>query len=250
MLNFPNSHQEEIIERIGDRAETVEDRLEDIPKGRTNPSLEDLTIHSAKRYRLGVVFIDINGFSDYMSDNDDEDTLFMLNVFIPEIMELVRDFDGKLEKNTGDGVLAYFGAGDGDEEAVETLLEYIATVKWALEYHINPTLEDHSVETISISTGSAYDNVYISRIGAHSGNQQMNRLTAVSTGANVASELEDKAGMNDHFVNDGVYQYSDGENGWGQYLKYEGKHSGFTWGSEAKGYDTAQYYKFTGIWEE
>jgi class 3 adenylate cyclase len=197
-----------------------------------------------------MVFVDINGFSDYMSDNDDEDTLFMLNLFIPEIMELVRDFDGKLEKNTGDGILAYFGAGADDEDAVETLLEYIATVKWSLKYHINPTLEDYGVETISISTGSAYDNVYISRIGAHSGNQRMNRLTAVATGANVASELEGMAGTNEHFVNNGVYEYADDENGWGQYLKYIDKHHGFTWGSEIKGYDTAEYYKFTGIWQE
>jgi len=249
VANFPNSHQEEIIERIADRAETVEERLEDIPKGRTTPSLEDLSIHSAKKYRLGVVFVDINDFSDYVSRNDDEDTLFMLNVFIPEIMELVRDFDGKLEKNTGDGILAYFGAGDGDTEAVETLLEYIATVKWSLKYHVNPTLEDHDVETISISTGSAYDSVYISRIGAHSGNQRMNRLTAVASGANVASELEDMAGKNDHYVNNGVHQYSD-DDGWGKYVKHVGTHSGFTWGSEGSGYDTAQYYKFTGIWEE
>ncbi|WP_241211168.1 adenylate/guanylate cyclase domain-containing protein [Halorubrum lacusprofundi] len=161
MPNFPDSHQEEIIERIGERAETVEERLEDIPRGRTNPSLEELTIHSAKKYRLGIVFVDINDFSNYMSRNDDEDTLFMLNVFIPEIMELVRDFDGKLEKNTGDGILAYFGAGEDDGDAVETLLEYIATVKWALKYHVNPELEDNDVETISISTGSAYDTVSV-----------------------------------------------------------------------------------------
>ncbi|WP_435159836.1 adenylate/guanylate cyclase domain-containing protein [Haladaptatus sp. DFWS20] len=249
MPNFPDSHQEEIVERIEERTETVEERLEDIPKGRTNPSLGDLTIHSAKRYRLGVVFVDINGFSDYMSDNDDEDTLFMLNVFIPEIMELVRDFGGKLEKNTGDGILAYFGAGDDDESAVETLLEYIATVKWTLDNHINPILEDHDIETISISTGSAYDNVYISRIGAHSGKQRMNRLTAVSSGANVASELEGMAGTNEHYVNDGVFKYADAENGWGQYLTRVGNHNGYKWGSTLNGYDTAQYYKFTGIWK-
>jgi len=76
-------------------------------------------------------------------------------------MELVRDFDGKLEKNTGDGILAYFGAGEDDGDAVETLLEYIATVKWALKYHVNPELEDNDVETISISTGSAYDTVSV-----------------------------------------------------------------------------------------
>jgi len=155
-----------------------------------------------------------------------------------------------LRKTPETGFLAYFGAGKDDEDAVETLLEYLATVKWALKYHINPTLEDHGVETISTSTGSAYDNVYISRIGAHSGKQRMNRLTAVSTGANVASELEGMAGTNEHYVNDGVYEYSDDENGWGQYLRDVDKHDGYTWGNELKGYDIAQYYKFTGIWQE
>jgi len=121
-------------------------------------------------------------------------------------------------------------------------------VKWTLNEHINPILEDNGIETISVSTGSAYSQVYISRIGAHSGNQRMNRLTAVSTGANRAAELEDMADTNEHYVNDGIYQYSDQEDGWGQYVKHVGDHSGYTWGSELKGYDTAQYYKFTGIW--
>lgn len=91
MATFPDSHQEEIEDRVKDRSDTIEERLEDIPRGRTMPAIEDLTLHSVKKYRLGMMFVDINGFSDYMYDNDDEDTLFMLNLFIPEIMELVRD---------------------------------------------------------------------------------------------------------------------------------------------------------------
>jgi len=82
MPNFPDSHQEEIIERIGGEQRPSKNDLK-ISRGRTNPSLEELTIHSAKKYRLGIVFVDINDFSNYMSRNDDEDTLFMLNVFIP-----------------------------------------------------------------------------------------------------------------------------------------------------------------------
>lgn len=250
MPSFSNAHQQEIIERIGERAETVEERLEDIPQGQTNPSLGDIRIHSAKKYRLGIVFIDINNFSNYTSENRDEDTLRMLNIFIPEIMELVRDFDGKLEKNTGDGILAYFGAGEDDKDAVETLLNYIATVRWTLKYYINPELEDRGVETISISTGSAYGTVYVSRIGVHSGNQRMNRLTAVSINANVASELEAMAGTGKHYVSDAIYKYSDNKSGWGQYLKRIGKHDGYTWGSRLSGKNPAHYYEFTGIWEE
>lgn len=237
------SDKDEIEERVEERRDTILDRLSDIPNGQTTPKLESLTIHSAKEYRLGMVFVDINDFSGYISRNDNEDTLFMLNLFIPEAMELVRDYDGKLEKNTGDGILAYFGAGENDGDAVENLLEYIATLKWALANHINPLLEEEGVETITISAGAAYSNVYISRIGAHSGNQQMNRLTAVSSGANVASELEDMADTNEYYVNDGVYENSDREDGWGQYLWDKGEHDGYLWGG-----DQAHYYNFSGIW--
>jgi len=34
-----------------------------------------------------------------------------MNVFMSEMITLVRDFDGRFEKNTGDGLMAYFGEG-------------------------------------------------------------------------------------------------------------------------------------------
>jgi class 3 adenylate cyclase len=243
MPSFSSSLKNDIEERIGDRKDTIDERLEEISSGQTKPRLESLTLHSAKEYRLGMVFVDINDFSGYISRNSDEETLFMLNLFVPEAMELVRDYDGKLEKNTGDGILAYFGAGDDDNEAVEILLEYLATLKWSLANQINPILDNKDIETITISAGAAYSSVYVSRIGAHSGNQQMNRLTAVSSGANAASELEDMAGTNQYFVNDGIYKNSDKEDGWGQYLYDRGRHEGYLWGGEK-----AHYYNFKGIW--
>lgn len=111
MPNFSSSLKDEIEDRIDDRVETVEERLENIPTDRKMPDLEDMTIHSAKRFRLGTVFIDINDSRGYMDRNGVEGTLFMLNNLIPELMELVREYNGYFEKNTGDGILAYFGAG-------------------------------------------------------------------------------------------------------------------------------------------
>lgn len=245
MPNFASSYKDEIEDRVEERRETVEERLEDIPRGRTMPDLEDMTIHSAKKFRLGMVFIDINDSTGYMKRNGVEDTLFMLNLLIPETMELVRDYDGYFEKNTGDGILAYFGAGEDDEDAVENLLEYLATVRWVLANQINPVLKDEGIEIVTISAGATYSGgSYISRIGVHS----MNRRTAVGHPANSAAKLEDIADQDDFYVNEGINTYSDSEDGWGQYVYRVERHEGFTWGSEAKGYDPADYYKFTGIW--
>jgi len=167
--------KEEIEERIGEQADLVEERLDNIPSGRSMPDREDMRMASAKKFKLGIVFIDINDFSTYADDNDEYDVLFMLNLFIPEIMEIVRDYDGYFEKNTGDGILAYFGVGESYADITETILEYFATVKYALANHVNQTLEDHGIEPITISGGAAMgENIYISRIGKHS----LNRRTA------------------------------------------------------------------------
>lgn len=77
----------------------------------------------------------------------------------------------------------------------------------------------------------------------------MSRRTAVGHAANSAATLEDKAGQDDFYVNEGINKFSDDKNGWGKYVYKVGRHEGFTWGSESTGYNPADYYKFSGIWE-
>ncbi|WP_255150370.1 adenylate/guanylate cyclase domain-containing protein [Halorarius halobius] len=235
----------DVEERVEDRAENVEERLEDIPSSYSMPDLEDMTIGTAKEFRLGAVFLDIAGFTEYTSNQDDEDVLFMLNLFVPEVMELVRDYDGYFEKNTGDGILAYFGAGDDNTAIAHTVLEYIASVKTTLADYVNPTLEDFGIEPISIKAGASIGDVYISRIGVHS----LNRRTAVGITANVASKLEDKADSNEYLVNHGINEYAhEGDSMWASHLTDEGSFSTYRWGSDANGWEDAHYYSFTGVW--
>lgn len=235
----------DVEERVEERSEEIEERLEDIPKGYTMPDPGDMTIGSAKRFRLGVVFVDIAGFTEYTKSNDPEDVLFMLNLFIPEVMELIRDHDGYFEKNTGDGILAYFGAGDDDEDIAEVVLDYIASVKTTLADYIHPILEENDIESISIKVGASLGNAHISRIGVHS----LNRRTAVGSTANMASELEDMASENEYFVNHGIHQAAEENDlGWAEYLSDEGSHGDWNWGSPITGWEDAHYYSFSGVW--
>lgn len=231
---------EEVFEDIEDHAELVDERLEDISEGETIPDLEDMRIHDAKKFRLGIVFIDINDFTQYTSDNPDKDVLFMLNVFVPKAMELVREMDGAFEKNTGDGLLAYFGAEEEDEDIAETVLFYYLMIQLLLHSGVNPILEEYDVESISISAGAALGDTYISRIGIHS----LNRRTAVSTNANVAAKLEGMAGTNQYYVNQGIYEKSD-EEGLGGLLEEAGELEGYRWGSDLRGWTSpSKYYEF------
>jgi class 3 adenylate cyclase len=192
--------KEQIASRVRDRSEKLGDRLENISSGRTAPKLEGLRLNEAKEYRLGIVFVDINSFSDYVFSHSEQEVLNMLGLFIPEIIEIVRDYSGYFEKNTGDGVLAYFGAEENDVDSVTTLLDYLATVKWTLANQINPILDKQGIDPISISAGATYGTTFVSRIGVKSGKQRMNRLTAVSEIANIASRLEESANQNEYLV--------------------------------------------------
>ena len=237
----------EIETRVNEQVSIVEERLEHIPDSYSMPDLEDMTLHTAKKFDLGIVFIDINDFTDYTDRNDYGEVLFMLNIFVPETMELVRDYDGYFEKNTGDGILAYFGAGDDNTAIAHTVLEYIASVKTTLADYVNPTLEEFGIEPISIKTGASIGDVYISRIGVHS----LNRRTAVGITANVASKLEDKADSNEYLVNHGINEYAhEGDSMWASHLTDEGSFESYQWGSDSDGWEDAHYYSFSGVWAD
>lgn len=231
----------EISERIDDRVDDLNDRLDHIPDSYVMPEPDDMTIGSAKQFRLGIVFVDIAGFSDYAHRNDDKDVLFMLNVLIPEIMALVREHDGAFEKNTGDGILAYFGAGDSDEWTSHVLLTYIASIKTVLADFVNPTLEDNDVEPVEIKVGAAMGDVFISRIGVN----RLNRRTVVGETANIASKLEDAADGHEYFVSQEIKEIAEeADCMWVEHLERGGELGGF----ERDG-EKVQYYDFRGVLE-
>lgn len=238
--------RDEIDSRVTDRADDIDDRLEHIPNSTSMPNPEDMTIGTAKEFRLGIVFLDIAGFTEYASNNDYKDVLFMLNLFIPEVIEVARGMGGAFEKNTGDGILVYFGSDDDDDTIAHDVLEYLATVKTILADYVNPTLTDHGVETVSIKAGAAMGTTYISRIGAHG----LNRRTAVGTTANIASKLEDKANTNEYFVYHGIHKHAnEGGSMWAEYLYDKGSFGSYTWGSDSDGWEDGHYYDFRGGWE-
>lgn len=235
----------EIETRVNEQVSIVEERLEHIPDSYSMPELEDMTLHTAKKFDLGIVFIDINDFTDYTDRNDYDEVLFMLNLFVPEAMELVRDYEGYFEKNTGDGIMAYFGAGEDDTDTATLVIEYLSALKYALANHINPCLRDHGIEPITISAGATMGEAYISRIGVHS----LNRRTAISTAANVASKLEHASESNEFYVGEGIYEYTHESFDENPFEKL-GHFTPYVWENEDTGKRIPyNHYNFIGGWE-
>lgn len=244
-MELSDEIKESIRNTVDNASSDADGRLTSISRGQVIPDLEDMRFHEARRFSLGIAFVDINSYGLYLAEQGQRDTLFMLNVVIPTIMRIVREYNGFFEKNTGDGVLAYFGVGETDEDAVERLLEYLATVRWALNKHINPTLNTYDVPEVSVSAGASYSkDVHISRIGIRG----QSRRTAVSTGANAAFKLQEIASESEFLADEGVNEFADKENGWGRFLREDGILEGFRYTPEDSATRPAKYYRFLGTW--
>lgn len=241
LYDAPEINHSEVEERVAERADTIVERLDHIPDSYVMPDEEDMTIGSANHFRLGIVFVDIAGFSEYAHRNNDKDVLFMLNLLIPELMDTVRSNKGAFEKNTGDGILAYFGAGENDAVTANQLLTYIATIKTILANFINPKLEEEGVERVSIKIGAAMGDVFVSRIGVN----RLNRRTVVGEPANIASKLEDTAAGHEYLVSQEIKKIVEKEDlFWAEHFQSGGMLSEFHREDEK-----VKYYDFRGVLE-
>src|SRR5258708_22248898 len=101
---WTKNYQERIEDRLHNRFSKLEDRMEDVVKGRVVPDIEDLTIGSGRQLQLAILFLDICGFSAIPNWSSDEQkaVLSRLYLFMSEMVTVVRDFEGHFEKNTGD----------------------------------------------------------------------------------------------------------------------------------------------------
>jgi len=244
-----HSQKRRIRKRILRRADRVEERLRDVSEGRTIPNKRNQRLNEPRQYELAMVFIDIDGFSQYVFDNNDKEVLYMLGVFIPEAMKLVREYNGYFEKNTGDGLLAYFGFGEDPTTSISNLLAYLSTVRWALSKEINPLLKEYDLSPISISGGATFGRTYLSRLGERDMEQELNRLTGVSTVANIASRLEERADEEEFLVGPNIWYHSDPDS-FRQFLKPHSIFSKYTWRNpETDENEPYQIYEFQGGWE-
>jgi class 3 adenylate cyclase len=67
------------------------------------------------------MFLDISKFSQWPAWTEQEQDILLrvLSLFFTEMIRIVEDFGGVVEKNTGDGLMAYFVKDPGDTVAVQ-----------------------------------------------------------------------------------------------------------------------------------
>jgi len=161
------------------------------PIGRVIPDDDDLVIGTGRRLMLTVMFIDISKFSQRQSitANEQELMLRVLNLFFTEMIRIVEDYGGVVEKNTGDGLMAYFEDRPGEEPGNDSVKRAVAcslTMRASNEYLISPILRATGIPPLEFRTTMDHGAVTIARIGAP---QRFNANVAIGNTANFAAKM-------------------------------------------------------------
>jgi class 3 adenylate cyclase len=164
-----------------------------IPKAQTMPNLQGITIGSAKRMEAAIMFFDFEKFTSITSHLPLEDTLIILNISTMTVMKVVREWNGTVEKHTGDGVMAILGTETANQNDIaREAIETAQAIKYIMKSDVIPYLLEKGLPALNFRIGIEMGEILISRIGIHN----MSFLTAVGSAANRASKLENLAEEN------------------------------------------------------
>nr|WP_244391536.1 adenylate/guanylate cyclase domain-containing protein [Burkholderia pseudomallei] len=153
------------------------------------------------------MFIDICGFSRRFSETPTEQSAMLaaLNLFFTEMIKIAEDYGGTVEKNTGDGLMAYFedNGGDPPEIGCKRAVACALTMMAAREYLISPVLEASGFTPFSFRISIDHGPVTIANLGVARG---FNSYVAIGTTANFAAKMLGHAGDQEIVIGHSVRQ--------------------------------------------
>lgn len=160
-----------------------------IAVGRVIPDAEDLALHDGRAIDASVLYLDISGFTGRPQEThqQQEDLLRALSLFFTAMIRIVEDFGGVVEKNTGDGLMAYFVREAGDSEPVQQRAVNAAMTMFDVNSRsLRALIAERGIEPFSFRICIDHGPITIARIGIAKG---FNGIVAVGTPANLACKM-------------------------------------------------------------
>ena len=215
--------------------------------GRVIPDAEDIAIHEGRFLQAAVLFLDISGFTSRPQETKDqqESMLRGLSLFFTEAIKVVEDFGGTVEKNTGDGLMAYF-VSEPDEEAskeqraVAAAITMFHAVNDSLGGALNFALAARSIAPFAFRICIDSGALTVAKMGAV---QRFNGIVAIGTTANLACKMLNIAKAGDLMIGNNVREGLPLE--WKAFTQLSDHNTGYEYTLTGLPYS---YWYYTGRW--
>jgi predicted ATPase/class 3 adenylate cyclase len=156
---------------------------------------------SGQRRQVTVLFVDLSGYTHISEKIDSEELYDLVQQCTTVFANDVYKYDGMVDKFTGDGLMALFGAPIAHENNAELALRAAIDMQADLEI-LSDSLKEKLGSEIKAHIGLHSGSVIVGGIGS---NLMMN-YTAIGDVVNLASRIESIAGASDILVSDFVYR--------------------------------------------
>lgn len=138
--------------------------------------------------KITVLFADIRAFTAFSETENPEKVVGLLNRFFSAMSEIIFAHGGTLDKYTGDGLMALFGAPSATPEDAKNALEAAVAMQKRL-VTLNEELETDGFKPIHVGIGLHTGEATVGYIGS----DQRSEYTAIGDTVNIASRLESNA---------------------------------------------------------
>jgi len=186
------------IARIKALREKINQSINSLSSGNVVPEDDDLALGKGRRLKMAVLFLDISKFSTRDMESEAEQNMILraLNLYFSEMIKIVEDFGGSVEKNTGDGLMAYFedNGGNPREGGCKRAVACALTMFAANQYLISPILLASNIAPFDFRISIDYGYVTIAKLGAA---RRFNQFVAIGAAANFAAKMLSKAAPNE-----------------------------------------------------
>lgn len=178
-------------------------RRESVRAGRVIPDHGDLPIGVGRHLEATVMFLDICGSSARGSDHQaaQSDMLTALSILFSEMIRVIEDHGGTVEKNTGDGLMAYFSKGEQGQSAQTTALGAALTMQATANRIVDPLTRGIGIGRLPFRICLDHGPITIAEVGAARG---FRGIVAIGSTANIASKMLALAGEDTILIGDAV----------------------------------------------
>ncbi len=156
---------------------------------------------AGQRRNVTVLFVDLCDYTGLAAKIDDEALYEVIQLFIRMLAEKVYQYEGMVDKITGDGLMALFGAPLAYENPAERAVRAAMDMQAGL-VELNRDLEDRLDERLQMRIGLNRGSVIVGGIGA----DLLIDYTAIGDTVNLARRLQESANVDSIRVSESVYQ--------------------------------------------
>tara|TARA_B100000575_G_scaffold74290_1_gene57901 strand:- start:3370 stop:5220 length:1851 start_codon:yes stop_codon:yes gene_type:complete len=147
-----------------------------------------------------VLFADIRGFTSFSEKTTASDLVAILNKYFTDMIDVVYEFNGTLDKIIGDELMVLFGIPNNSDQDCQNAVDCGITMFKRLD-RFNEELEKHNNHKLKIGIGIHFGEVVAGNIGS---DKQMN-YTVIGDNVNQAARFCSHARPNEIIISESVY---------------------------------------------